>query len=1231
MLAGRKYLGIETDVWSLGIILYILLCGGLPFDDDDENVMKELIKKGEYEEPEWLSTGEESSLASLQNELIAIVEACSLIRDMLNQDPAKRPTIEGMLTHPWFQLTIYDNLHENTPQPDSQAPRLSPNPTSPLANEPYFSEPFTNPQSYSSKHLSPHPSFSAPSPRTQEPPSGNVGPAPASELHAGSETSDPSEFHDSESNKPSSGVTTPTTIEEGEPAENKAIERPHSGEFSQVEKRLELLHLNESQSTIRRPSASIESSSIGGSSSKIRLAAKGNLEGQQEEDESAISDSQAPTDEHALHLPVALHSRTPSRTKRRSVSSTMSLERKHSYQNQSNQYHTYRAEGYVAQLSLKTPEPFSTPSEKHLLNQLSEMGFDTGQLVHSVISDACDASAATWWILRQKQVERGETDEIIQAREASAARRRERAAAYMREERRKAKAAKESGPQKEGDQSVLDQSVTFNESPVAIPPTPSFTFVDLGPPVSSSALALPYTQALTSSPEKSSLHHLSPAVSPERLSTTSPMEVTKPLPIPPSQALLREGSKAKTSPTAPQTPPRERRPELATSPSESSKGDRSGKTRSPSFSMLQRATSAFVGSGKKDDKEKEKQAATDIVRSHSASASSDQKDKRLHSPSKLIKPFPKPTMTHSDSSTTLLSASIRSPSIASSSPANRSPELLVLPQKDPMESTKPHINTSGASPMSPVSSVDKNARAGPGPSTMENLSSSESIGKMSKSKKDSLWNSFRYLFNEDKRRRKRDRASFDAVLNLAAGHQEVKVSPAIVLSRGIAARQPHSTRLAATPVLGTKRASMDVGRPTYSRRTSSVNSRRSSATSIHLPSDFAHNLYRTQSRSSNGQGHHATEIHPPAHRRSSERSHGSHTPTSDREFGSSRPSSSQSLSQTQSSVTATQANPSSRRPSGVAGGQMRSPSLQSDASGRFRSSAPASPLHNYHRRATAGSASTRVRHIKVIHESQILRSSSGASSLRSNASSRASSPERRRDNHDSDYDTGREDASQPMFRHRSSDKVVHHHHGLVNQIHRTRSPLAHPHQTHNKHVGGSALRPKQPLRDVFQHKDDDWVSDDAEDVPRKAKFAGGLGQSSGRPSHKDYSGASISVAAGKWVNGNRITAAHHPAAVGHAGRRVSKGKDRRGSSGRSSDEDDRHNGTGGSAGIGLGVFPPGNTAVQGGYTSTNRSGKSEKESHPSSVDTGRSKRQGLPSARAVVPRVVEEEEEEEET
>jgi serine/threonine protein kinase KIN1/2 len=57
ILEGRPYSGPEVDVWGFGIVLYTLVCGRVPFDDENIAGLHKKIRKGQVEYPEWLSSG----------------------------------------------------------------------------------------------------------------------------------------------------------------------------------------------------------------------------------------------------------------------------------------------------------------------------------------------------------------------------------------------------------------------------------------------------------------------------------------------------------------------------------------------------------------------------------------------------------------------------------------------------------------------------------------------------------------------------------------------------------------------------------------------------------------------------------------------------------------------------------------------------------------------------------------------------------------------------------------------------------------------------------------------------------------------------------------------------------------------------------------------------------------------------------------------------------------------
>ncbi|KAK7741687.1 Serine/threonine-protein kinase [Diatrype stigma] len=57
LLQARAYTGPEVDVWSFGIVLYVLVCGKVPFDDQSMPALHAKIKKGLVDYPGWLSNG----------------------------------------------------------------------------------------------------------------------------------------------------------------------------------------------------------------------------------------------------------------------------------------------------------------------------------------------------------------------------------------------------------------------------------------------------------------------------------------------------------------------------------------------------------------------------------------------------------------------------------------------------------------------------------------------------------------------------------------------------------------------------------------------------------------------------------------------------------------------------------------------------------------------------------------------------------------------------------------------------------------------------------------------------------------------------------------------------------------------------------------------------------------------------------------------------------------------
>ena len=93
MIKEENYNGALCDIWSSGIILYLMLCGKLPFYHEQNEIMFKKILTGKFDLPKHLSDN-----------------AKNLLCKILEVEPKKRIKFEGIKNHPWFNIIEKDYL-----------------------------------------------------------------------------------------------------------------------------------------------------------------------------------------------------------------------------------------------------------------------------------------------------------------------------------------------------------------------------------------------------------------------------------------------------------------------------------------------------------------------------------------------------------------------------------------------------------------------------------------------------------------------------------------------------------------------------------------------------------------------------------------------------------------------------------------------------------------------------------------------------------------------------------------------------------------------------------------------------------------------------------------------------------------------------------------------------------------------------------------------------------------
>ncbi|CAN1196888.1 CBL-interacting protein kinase 2 [Linum perenne] len=112
VLYGRGYDGAKADIWSCGVILYVMLAGYLPFHDANTIVMYRKASNADYKLPTWF-----------------VPEVRELLSRMLDPNPDTRITISEIMDDPWFRKRS-DSQSLNTTTLDAEEGKELGKPTS---------------------------------------------------------------------------------------------------------------------------------------------------------------------------------------------------------------------------------------------------------------------------------------------------------------------------------------------------------------------------------------------------------------------------------------------------------------------------------------------------------------------------------------------------------------------------------------------------------------------------------------------------------------------------------------------------------------------------------------------------------------------------------------------------------------------------------------------------------------------------------------------------------------------------------------------------------------------------------------------------------------------------------------------------------------------------------------------------------------------------------------------